>query len=82
MSELEIDPLEIDCWEQYCLECICYGKLSLFKKKLLQYLWLESYSIRKEYAEFINRRKGEIVEDLILTKKHGKDYRTVIAEKK
>lgn len=68
--DLDIDPHEIDCWEEYCLACIFHNKLDLFKVKLSAYISETIKIDKKDLMNYVNRRRGEMfTEDLIFKNK-------------
>lgn len=80
--DLDIDPLEIQSWEAYCVECILAGQLLMFRRKLNAYIKLTNKPVKDDLQAYAVRRHGEMVADELLRQRYGVNYRQVIADKK
>lgn len=61
--DLDADPSTIESWEEYAKACQKENKMSVFKKKLSDYIWNLNMQESLKLQEYGVRRAGEIYRD-------------------
>jgi hypothetical protein len=67
--DLDIDPLEIESWEEYCKLCIKHNQLELFKKKINEFIYSTTQIELNSLNAYVNKRLGEFFEYETIHKK-------------
>lgn len=67
-KRLDIDPFEIESWEDYAKACRDAGEFWRFKKSLSDYIYFTNRPCYQEIREYVNRRMGEWAHDEIMDK--------------
>ncbi len=60
---LDIDPFEIQNWEEYAKSCGASGEIWRFRKALSDYIYITNRPCYDEIKAYVNMRRGEWARD-------------------
>lgn len=60
---LDLDPFEVENWEQYARACKDAGEIWRFRKALSDFIYFTNAPCYKEIKEYANRRAGEFFDE-------------------